>query len=150
MKLLALTLLAGCVAAQDVEVDLLVLGVSHHFQNREYGYREVNPGVGLACWYKDFGFAAATYQNSYDLHSTVLMPCFRIVSDSDIRYGTVLGVSHLTGYGTQTIHPHVSFLVGYGSLDLHVGYLPYMRAQDGCAPTSATLQLWLSVVVLRL
>ena len=72
MRIIILSIFAlSLVYASDFEVEGLVFGVSHHFNNRdEYQFNEFNPGLGLMTFYNvsehsAIGGVVAGYKNSY-------------------------------------------------------------------------------------
>ncbi len=156
MKLLALTLLAGAALAADNEVEGLLFGVSHHFQNRDqYQYREANPGVGLSYWRSigenvAVGVSVASYRNSYDMNSMALVPGAKYEkTDGAFSYGVITGLGSVSGYDTERLCPHLSGFMGWERVKLHAAYLPYKQGCDQARPASSALVAWIGISIVK-
>ena len=151
------------VAEENNEVDLMVLGVSHHFQNRDsYHFNEINPGLGLQYWRKikgldgedsgmRLGGIVADYKNSYYKESVLVAAGARYTfgEDKGFHYGLMGGIGRLTGYENGGNGFVAAAFIGYDRIRLESTYMPFTNMQATDQPDSAVVSLWLNIVLIR-
>ena len=145
MRFLALTLLALTASAADVGLDVLGFGASWH-SNRNYPWTEVNPGLGVAPYYKiapglEAFVAAGGFTNSTNKHTFFAAPGLRY------QYGYV-GAEAGVGYlnidydAIKEIRFVGSVFASAGPLSLHATYIP-KKESSGDIPDTKGAAVWL-------
>jgi hypothetical protein len=153
--------LLGSAGAANNEIDGLVFGVSHHFQNRdEYNFNEFNPGTGFMYFHKFenfnhgynsdaplyivFGGALGQYKNSYYNTSSVMEALFKLQYDFDDKWhaGFIGGIGKITGYYPSAIGLIGAFSVGYDRYNIDFTYMPISANERGQPPGSSCVAIW--------
>jgi len=107
VKYLLAVLLLVCSAAHAETVTFLTASLaSYHFE-RQKGYCETNPGVGIEHGNEDLRFVAGTYHNSLCLPSDYIGVSWSFLKLGNVRLG-MAGLA-ITGYqknkrGTEAIY----------------------------------------------
>jgi hypothetical protein len=160
MKYLIPFLLASSLVAAEGrnEAEVLIFGVSHHFQNRsEYNYHEINPGFGAAYWRSvgngfSFGGTAARFINSYARSATTIMGevRYQFGESDDWHTGIEVGYGAMTGYVGPVFSAVVAGYSGYDRFNLHYAVMPNTAAKESKAdPQSTAVAVWIGYTIAR-
>lgn len=136
-RLAAVVLLCNIVAAVESGTELYVYGVSYH-TNREYGFNERNPGLGLGFyqekddgshWY--FTGQASVYYDSYENYAKVVTigPRYVFGDVNSFHVDATLQVGGIMSGIDNNLYPAIipSISVGYERYNLHLIYMPETR-----------------------
>lgn len=144
LMIILLALLWGSRAQADVYAEFG--GVSHHF-DRDAGYRERNPGLGIRWQANDeWGVAALRYRNSLNRDSTAITARWTPIQFAGARIGVVGGV--VNGYGANgggfvpVVVPTAAWQIG--PVELGVIGWPSIekRGVGGGVALSVSLRIW--------
>ena len=157
MRIIILSIFAlSLVYASDFEVEGLVFGVSHHFNNRdEYQFNEFNPGLGLMTFYNvsehsAIGGVVAGYKNSYYEQSRLygLLYRYQLGDVNKFHYGLQGGIASLSGYDPSPCGYFIGCgFISYGRYSLDFLYMPVGKAKN-CQIPSGAVCVWLQIKLL--
>lgn len=144
----------GVAVERSVDVSLDIFGLSYH-QDREYGYNERNPGLGLSLVFHDkeddflgFVVSGGVYKDSYYDRAQFLVVGVRcLVGSKDSFHGSLSvqgGYFDGSGFEGLGVLPVVS--VGYDRFDLCFTGNPLETSVDG-EGSSRVLAMFLKVRV---
>lgn len=158
-NVLALTLMVlslHAVAVDRVDLELDVFGLSYH-QDRDFGYNERNPGLGLTLVMGDRGddflsliVSGGTYKDSYRDQAAFLVAGVRAMVGSKDSFHASLSVQggYFDGSGFDGLGALPVFSVGYDRYDLCVTGNPF-ETKDGDQGSSRVVAFFLKVRVLE-
>jgi hypothetical protein len=142
-------LFASVAVAEETHygLDLYAFGLSRH-TNRDYDWREVNPGLAVAPYVKladhlDAFVLAGGYRNSIDKNTVLTMVGIRLMDTyKDVTYGVSGAAGLMTGYPGPPSGNALSAFVGYKRVNLEFAYMP-RNAGDDTVPGTAVFCAWL-------
>ena len=133
-------------------LDVLAFGAAYH-TNRDYDWREWNPGAAIAPWvacgsHVEAFIACGGYANSTHDRTEMFAPGVRVFGTSGTwRFGVTASAALVSGYSRDVL-PMCGAFAGWRRVSLECAAFP--AASDGDVPRTLVVAAWLRVRVLDL